>query len=174
MSLFLINKATFAVWNYKINQMKNTVLKYGGYGLVVGFVIFTLHLTLGIKNLDYTTNEVLGYISIFLSLSFIYFGIKHFRDKVNNGVITLGKAIAIGLLISVLVGLGIAIADFVYTKFLDPSFFNNYEQMLIDQGRENEIIKMTSLTAAAFMLALVVVIGFIISLISAMILQRKK
>ena len=174
MSLFLINKATFAVWNYKINQMKNTVLKYGGYGLVVGFVIFTLHLTLGIKNLDYTTNEVLGYISIFLSLSFIYFGIKHFRDKVNNGVITLGKAIAIGLLISVLVGLGIAIADFVYTKFLDPSFFSNYEQMLIDQGRENEIIKMTSLTAAAFMLALVVVIGFIISLISAMILQRKK
>lgn len=44
--------------------MKNTVLKYGSYGLIVGFIVFILHLTLGIDNLDYATNEVLGYISI--------------------------------------------------------------------------------------------------------------
>ncbi len=153
--------------------MKNIVVKYGVYGFLTGLIIFTLHLTLGINNLDYSTNEILGYVSIFLSLSFIFFGIKHYRDKVNNGVVTIGKAIVIGLLISVLVGLGIAIADFIYTKLIDPSFFNNYEQMLIDQGKEDEIIKMTSATAAVFMLVLVIVIGFIISLLSALILQRK-
>jgi hypothetical protein len=153
--------------------MKNTVLKYGGFGLITGLIIFTLHLVLGIKNLDYSTNEILGYVSIFLSLSFIYFGIKHYRDHINNGVISIGKSIAIGVLISVLVGLGIAMADFIYTKFIDPSFFSNYEQMLIDKGREDEIIKMTSTIAALFMLVLVTVIGFIISLISALILQRK-
>ena len=143
--------------------MKNIVVKYGVYGFLTGLIIFTLHLTLGINNLDYSTNEILGYVSIFLSLSFIFFGIKHYRDKVNNGVVTIGKAIVIGLLISVLVGLGIAIADFIYTKLIDPSFFDNYEQMLIDQGKEDEIIKMTSATAAVFMLVLVIVIGFIIS-----------
>jgi hypothetical protein len=153
--------------------MKNIVVKYGVYGFLTGLIIFTLHLTLGINNLDYSTNEILGYVSIFLSLSFIFFGIKHYRDKVNNGVVTIGKAIVIGLLISVLVGLGIAIADFIYTKLIDPSFFDNYEQMLIDQGKEDEIIKMTSATAAVFMLVLVIVIGFIISLLSALILQRK-
>lgn len=153
--------------------MKKTVIKYGGYGLLLGFIIFTLHLVLGIKNLDYSTNEILGYISIFLSLSFIFFGIRHYRDHVNNGLISLGKAITIGVLISLLVGLGIAIADFIYTKFIDPSFFSNYEQALIDQGKEDEIIKMTSATAALFMLVLVTVIGFIISLISGLILQRK-
>lgn len=153
--------------------MKKTVLKYGSYGLVVGFVIFTLHLVLGIGNLDYKTNEILGYVSIFLSLSFIYFGIKHYRDQVNNGVISLGKAIAIGLLISVLVGIGIGIADYVYTKFIDPDFFHKYEQSLIDQGRKDEIIEMTSTTAALFMITLVTVIGFIISLLSALFLQRK-
>lgn len=115
----------------------------------------------------------MGYISIFLSLSFIYFGIKYFRDQENDGLISLGKAIQIGVLISVLVGLGIAVADFVYTKFIDPSFFANYEQKLIEQGKENEIIKMTSTTAALFMLVLVTIIGFIISLISGIILQRK-
>jgi len=153
--------------------MKNTVIKYGIYGFLTGVVIFTLHLTLGIKNLEYSTNEILGYISIFLSLSFIFFGIKHYRDHVNNGVVTIGKAIAIGILISVLVGLGVALADFIYTKFINPSFFSDYEKMLIDQGNEDEIIKMTSTTAALFMLALVTVIGFIISLLSALILQRK-
>ncbi|OUR93957.1 hypothetical protein A9Q87_04420 [Flavobacteriales bacterium 34_180_T64] len=153
--------------------MKSTVLKYGSYGLIVGFIVFILHLTLGIKNLEYSTNEILGYISIFLSLSFIFFGIKHYRDRVNNGVVSIGKAIKIGLLISMLVGLGIAIADFIYTKFIDPSFFSNYEQALIDQGKKDEIIKMTSASAAVFMFILVTVIGFIISLLSSLILQRK-
>jgi preprotein translocase subunit Sss1 len=45
--------------------------------------------------------------------------------------------------------------------------------MLIDQGREDEIFEMTSATAALFMFILVTVIGFIISLISGLILQRK-
>ncbi|WCO01908.1 DUF4199 domain-containing protein [Psychroserpens ponticola] len=153
--------------------MKQTVLKYGLYGLLTGFIIFTIHLIFGIENLDYSTNEVLGYVSIFLSLSFIFFGIKHYRDHINNGVISFGKAIVIGILISVLVGIGISIADFIYTKFIDPSFFSNYEQQLIEKGRENEIIKMTSTTAALFMLVLVTIIGFIISLISGLILQRK-
>ena len=154
--------------------MKTTVLKFGSYGLLAGFIIFFIHLFFGIDNLDNSTNEILGYLSIFLSLSFIYFGIKHYRDSENDGLISLGKAIQIGVLIALLVGLGIAIADFIYTKFIDPSFFINYEQQLIHQGKEDEIVKMTSTTAALFMLGLVIVIGFIISIISGIILQRKK
>lgn len=153
--------------------MKSTVLKFGVYGLLTGFIIFMLHLFFGIDNLDLATNEILGYVSIFLSLSFIFFGIKHYRDKENDGFITLGKAIKIGLAISVLVALGIAIADFMYTKFINPDFFMNYKQQLIDQGREDEIMEMTSTIAAVFMLVLVTIIGFIISLISGIILQRK-
>jgi len=153
--------------------MKNTVFRFGLFGLLTGVIIFTLHLVLGIKNLDYSTNEILGYVSIFLSLSFVFFGIKHYRDHVNDGMISLGKAMAIGILISILVGVGIAIADFIYTKFIDPSFFTDYNKMLLEQGREDEIFEMTSTTAAIFMLILVTIIGFIISLISGLILQRK-
>lgn len=152
--------------------MKSTINKYGLFGAITGFVIFISHLAFA-KNLSYSTLEVLGYISIFLSLSFIYFGIKHFRDNVNEGSITLGKALMIGLLISVLVGIGIAIADFIYTKFLNPNFFEDYTQMLIEQGRGDEVFEMTSLMGATFMLVLVVIIGFIVSLISGLILQRK-
>ncbi len=153
--------------------MKSTVIRFGSYGLSAGVIIFLLHLTLGIDNLDYSTNEILGYISIFISLSFVFFGIKHYRDHINNGTVSFGKAIAIGILISLLVGIGIGIADFIYTKFINPDFFSNYEQMLVDKGREDEIMEMTSGLAALFMIALVTIIGFIISLISGLILQRK-
>ena len=152
--------------------MKSTVLKYGIRGLIIGLVIFGLHLSF-LDSFDYTTNEILGYISIVLSLSIIYFGIKHYRDNVNEGSISLGKAIAIGVLISVLVGIGVGIADFIYTKFINPNFFNDYTEMLKEQGREDEIMEMTSTFAAIFMLVLVTIIGFIISLISGLILQRK-
>lgn len=152
--------------------MKEAVLKYGIRGLIIGLIIFGLHLSL-LNNFDYSTNEILGYISIILSLSIIYFGIKHYRDNINNGAISFGKAIIIGVLISVMVGVGVAIADFIYTKFINPDFFNDYTQTLKDQGREEEIMEMTSTFAAFFMLILVTIIGLIISLISGLILQRK-
>ena len=152
--------------------MQSTILKYGLYGLLTGLIIFLFHLTLG-KDLSYSTNEILGYISIFISLSFVFFGIKHYRDKVNHGTLTFGKALLIGVLISVLVAIGIAIADFIYTKFINPEWFENYYQMMRDAGKEDDIMEMTSLTAGLFMFALVTVIGFVISLISGLILQRK-
>lgn len=152
--------------------MQSTIFKYGIYGLITGLVIFLIHLTLG-KDLSYETNEILGYVSIFISLSFVFFGIKHFRDKVNGGVLSFGKALLIGFLISLLVALGIALADFIYTQFINPDWFESYYQMMRDAGKEDEIIEMTSFTAGIFMFALVSVIGFIISLISGLILQRK-
>lgn len=154
--------------------MKDTLLKYGSYGLGVGFVIFMTHLILGVKHLDSDTNVILGYISIFLSLSFIYFGIKHYRDKVNNGVISFSRALGIGIAVSILVAIGIAVADFVYTKFIDPEFFIRYEQSQRDEGHTDDIMELTSATAALFMLVLVTIIGFIISLLSGFILQRKR
>ena len=152
--------------------MQATIKKYGLYGLLTGLVIFLLHLTLG-HGLSYSTNEIIGYISIFISLSFVFFGIKHYRDKVNNGAVSFGKALSIGILISVLVAIGIALADFVYTKLINPDWFENYYQMMRDAGKEDEIMEMTSFTAGLFMLTLVTVIGFIISLISSLVLQRK-
>lgn len=74
--------------------MKKTVLKYGGYGLITAAVLFFLALTFG-KNLSYSAQEVIGYTSMIASLSFIFFGIKHYRDKVNNGAVSFGKALVI-------------------------------------------------------------------------------
>ncbi len=168
--------------------MKNTVLKYGLYGLITGLILFLGAILLG-KGLSYSTQEVLGYASMVASLSFIFFGIKHYRDKVNEGVLSLGKAIVIGLLISVLVGIGVAIADYIYTTVINPDFADEYLETMLktmeDSMTADEFqIKKAELEQqmqdyggsgfmAFLMFFTVVLIGFVISLISGLILQRK-
>ncbi|WP_426432121.1 DUF4199 domain-containing protein [Winogradskyella sp. HB-48] len=168
--------------------MKNTVLKFGGYGLILGAVIFGFALTFG-GGLSYTTQEIIGYGSMVASLSFVYFGIKHYRDQVNDGKITFGKALLIGVLISALVGLGVGLVDYLYTTVINPDFAEEYLAKTLESyetlysGKELEIKKaelttqMENYGGSGFMAALmfftVLVIGFIISLISGLILQRK-
>ncbi|NNE77147.1 MAG: DUF4199 domain-containing protein, partial [Pricia sp.] len=93
--------------------MKKTVLRYGLYGSITICLLFLLSWFLG-KDLDFSTQEIIGYTSMIISLSFVYFGIKHFRDKVNGGSITLTKAILIGVFISLLTALVFGILDVVY------------------------------------------------------------
>ena len=168
--------------------MKKTVLKFGSYGLILGAVIFGLALTFG-GGLSYTTQEIIGYGSMVASLSFVYFGIKHYRDQVNGGKVTFGKALLIGVLISALVCLGVGLIDFLYTTVINPDFAKEYLAKTLESyeklysGNELETKKaelttqMENYGGSGFMAALmfftVLVIGFIISLISGLILQRK-
>ncbi|WP_299115084.1 DUF4199 domain-containing protein [uncultured Winogradskyella sp.] len=168
--------------------MKNTVLKFGGYGLILGAVVFGLALTFG-DGLSYTTQEIIGYGSMVASLSFVYFGIKHYRDKVNDGKVSFGKALLIGLLISAFVGFGVGIIDYLYTTVINPDFAEEYLTKTIESyealysgeelaAKKAELTKqMEDYGGSGFMATLmfitVVLIGFIISLISGLILQRK-
>ncbi|SFZ90533.1 Protein of unknown function [Flaviramulus basaltis] len=168
--------------------MKSTIFKYGFYGLIAGLIIFLSSILFG-KGLSYSTQEILGYVSMVACLSFVFFGIKHYRDHVNEGTISIGKAIVIGVLISALVGVGVGIADYIYTTLINPDFANEYletslktmENTLSSQEFQAKKVElkqqMEDYGGSGFMAFLmfftVVLIGFVISLISGLILQRK-
>ncbi|PIA79131.1 hypothetical protein BFR04_06320 [Gaetbulibacter sp. 4G1] len=168
--------------------MKNTVIKYGLYALLSGFLLFGIPFLLGMGvNFDY--GELIGYTSMILSLLFVYFGIKHYRDKVNNGKISLGKAIAIGMLIASFSAIGVALFDYIYTTKINPDFATEYidysiKKMEATLSPEELKIKSAELIQqmkdygspgfmAFMMFSTVIILGFIISLISGLILQRK-
>ncbi|GAA4895569.1 hypothetical protein GCM10023311_20390 [Flaviramulus aquimarinus] len=168
--------------------MKNTIIKYGLYGFFTGLVIFLATILFG-KNLSYSAQEIIGYTSMVVSLSFLFFGIKYYRDHVNNGIISFGKALAIGVLISAFVGIGVGIADYIYTSFINPNFATEYLETTL-KTMENTLpaeefqTKKVTLTKqmedyggsgfmAFLMFFTVVLIGFVISLISGLVLQRK-
>lgn len=168
--------------------MKNTVLKFGVFSFLTAAGLFMLGLTLG-DGLDYGVKEIIGYGTMVVSLIFVFFGIKHYRDQVNNGKISFGKAFLIGVLISIFAGLGIGIVDYIYTTTINPDFVQDYVTATLESMKEKltpeefEIQKAALLQQmetsggsgfwAFIMFAMVFSIGLIISLISALILQRK-
>lgn len=169
--------------------MKKTVIKFGVYALISGFVFFGLPFFLGM-GVDYDYGEIIGYTSMVLSLLFVFFGIKHYRDKINNGKVSIGKALAIGMLISLFSAVGVAFMDYVYTTQINPDFAAEYLEYSLNKMKESGIspeelkVKSAELkqqmedygapsTMAFMMFATVLILGFIISLVSGLILQRK-
>lgn len=169
--------------------MKSTLLRYGGYAFLTAMILFFISLYF-FGDMDYGTQEVLGYLSIILSLLFIFPGIRHFRDKENNGSISFGKAFLIGLLIAVFAGIGFAFIDYLFTSVINPDFLQEYmahqlaelEKTLPSEEFETQKAMLqqqmdaygSSGFMAFIMFATVVLIGVVISLVSALILQRKK
>ena len=168
--------------------MKKTVIKYGTYSLLTATILFFLALFLGEK-LDYSTQEIIGYTSMIVSLSFVYFGIKYYRNNINEGKISFGIALQIGILISLFAGLGFGVIDYLYTTVINPDFATEYlnktlETMKTSLTFEEYEIKSVELRKqmeayggsgfmAFIMFVTVLIIGFILSLLSALFLSRK-
>ena len=74
------------------------------YGLIAGIVVSALML-FSVNNLshregiDYDTSLIIGYASMLIAFSLVFVGIRNYRDKYNDGVISFGKAFKIGILI---------------------------------------------------------------------------
>ncbi|MBT8184733.1 MAG: DUF4199 domain-containing protein [Eudoraea sp.] len=168
--------------------MKKAVIRFGLYSAITISVLFILSLTLA-GELDYTTQEIIGYASMVVSLGFVYLGIKHFRDKENNGSVSFGKALIIGVLISLFAALAFGILDLIYIKYINPDFTTEYYNRTLSdleaslpaiefeekraELESEKALFMNPWFSFLLMSMTVFVIGFIISLISALLLQRK-
>lgn len=168
--------------------MKKTILRFGAYGSITICILFLISWFV-LNDLPMSVQEILGYASMIVSLSFVYFGIKHFRDKENEGKISFKRALAIGILISLITALVFGLLDVLYTEVLNPEFMDDYYSEVIADMKaslpDNELdVKLAELEAQreqfsnpilsfAFMATTVFIIGFIITLLSSLILQRK-
>ena len=153
--------------------MKNTIIKYGTYGFVLAIAMFFIAINLW-KDLDLASQERIGYFMAVASLSFVFFGIKHYRDNEYKGSIGLRRAVQIGLLISVIIALGIAIANFIYTTFINPEFFDEYTAAMREEGYRGEIPDYGRGFVAMIMFIMVMMLGIFVSVISGAVLQRKR
>ncbi|NKI30830.1 DUF4199 domain-containing protein [Croceivirga thetidis] len=168
--------------------MKKTIIKYGAFGAIAICVLFLLSWYV-MDDLSFASQEVLGYASMIIALLFVFFGIKHYRDNENNGKVAFKKALTIGVLISLITAVVFGILDVIYTEVLNPTFMDDYynasvEQMKVSMSPEEFKVKLAELESQkelftnplfsfGLMTMTVFVIGFIISLISSLILQRK-
>lgn len=138
-----------------------------------------------------TTSMIIGFSAMAVAFSFIFVGIKNYRDKQNGGIITFGKAFLLGLLISLIASTLYVITWAVEFHFFMPDFMDKYSAMQVKQLQESGMSG-TALTDAmkdiesatynykhnpfffaAYTYMEILPVGLIITLISSFILRKK-
>ena len=75
--------------------MKKVILIFG---IIAGIIVSAmLFISMAGGSMDFENGELLGYATMIIALSTIFFGIKTYRDKYLNGSIRFGKAFLMGL-----------------------------------------------------------------------------
>ena len=171
--------------------MKQTVLRYGLYAVILILVLTIVHVYwLSPPNISYAAAEVAGYLTMTLAMVFVFFGIKHYRDKVNNGSLSFGEGMKIGLLIALGPALVFALFDLLYVKVLNPGWADEYYSHYIAQARKDtpadqlpeklqQIAEQREFWDKPHMLFLIMfatvfIIGTIVTIISALTLKRRR
>ncbi len=170
--------------------MKKTVLKYGLLSAVTVIMIFIVSFLAFGVNENYQAQEILGYASIILSLLFVFFGIKHYRDHVNKGRLTFGQGMKLGILIVLIPSLAFGLFDLVYVTLINPEFADRYYEYQLNQMKLNmkpEEFQTSAKQMAAsrelfknplfnflLMTVTVFILGVIVTTISSLILMKKE
>ncbi len=166
------------------------------YGLIAGVIVSVLmlfsvnYMSHCEGSIDYGTSMLIGYASMLIAFSLVFIGIRNYRDKYNEGIISFGKAFKIGILIVLIASTIYVISWLICYFFFIPDFMDKYsaqelENMKISGATVTEIeskakemadfAKMykNPLFNAMMTYAEILPVGIIVTLISSLILKRK-
>lgn len=171
--------------------MKKIILTYG---LIAGAIV-TAFMAYGVywmdKNPDAEGSMLLGYTGMLVAFSFVFIGVKNYRDKQNDGTITFGKALKIGTLISLIAStiyVGVWLIEY-YCFY--PDFMDKYSGAMLKKmdtatmnaveikTKTDEMMMYKDMYKSPIMVILwtyaevLIPIGLLVPVISAWILKRK-
>jgi len=114
--------------------MKKIVLTYG---LISGAILtammaitFPFHDQIGFDRGVYV-----GYATMVAAFMMVYFGVVSYRDNVAGGTVTFGRALTVGLLISLItMACYVVIWEVVYYNFM-PGYLDQYTVYALEQAR---------------------------------------
>lgn len=165
-----------------------TILKFGGYSCLAIVLLFAISYFF-LSSLSLGVQELYGYLSILVSLAFVFFGVKSYRNLECNGKISFFKALGVGLLVTLFPSVLFGAYNVIYTEYIDPEFTANYYQAMADQAKldfsgselktkleeMNEMRKTFSTPFMNFILMSLTVffVGVVVSVISAVALRKK-
>ena len=170
--------------------MKKTVVTFGLLSGGVSALLMLLSVPL-LDRIGFDNGAVLGYTGIVMSFLLVYFGVRSYRDNVAGGTLGFGRAVTVGLLITLVsCACYVVTWEIIYFK-LWPGFSDKYTAYAIDKARASgasqQTIDETARQMAAFKkmydnplinAALSFVepfpIGLAVTFISAAVLKKKE
>ena len=170
--------------------MKKTILKYG---LISGALVTIMMVIMSImmyNDPNFHGSMVAGFASMLIAFSFIFIGIKNFRDKQNGGTISFGKAFMIGFFIALIASACYVTVWMIEHHFFFPDFMEKYAALAIKNAKEagagvveiqQKTAEMEDMKASyknpwlriLYTLAEILPVGIVVTLISALILMKK-
>jgi len=171
--------------------MKKTILIFGSIAgtIVTAMMVFSTYQCYNNQE-NFEPSMVLGYLGMLLAFSFVFIGIRSYRNNHNAGVITFGKAFKIGFLIALVASIfyvGVWLIEYYY--FI-PDFMDKYTDFVIHQAKEEgmtaaqiqaKVQEMETykewyknpLMVILLTFSEILPLGIIVSIISALILKKK-
>ena len=168
--------------------MKKTVIRFGLFGLIVMVIVLVIEFLIFKGKENWEAQEIVGYTTIILSLLFVYLGIRHWRDNYNNGQLSFGQGLKLGILITLFPSVAFGFFTWLQMSVLDPEFSNRYYAYYVQKVKastppdklqealqklesEKDIFASPFIQFGAMFLT-VFFIGVVITVISSLILQR--
>ncbi len=175
--------------------MRKVTLTFGllAGGIVSVFMVIIMGLCES-GTINFDNSDFIGYGSMVIALSMVFFGIKSYRDNYLNGAIKFGKGLQVGMLITLVATLIYAVAGETYYQ-IDPEInttvMDKYADYHVNKLRENgaapavieqkvkEMADMKEmyknpLIRFGMTLAIILPVGIVMTLLSAAILRRKE
>ncbi len=175
--------------------MKKVILVFGAIsGIIVTIFSFIIMSLCNSDIINFNNGDYFGYTAIIVALSMVFFGVKSYRDNYLRGAIKFGKALIVGLLISLfasVVWAGVSevhyqIAPETFDTFMTKYFDYQVEKIKTSGATPDEIdAKIKEVNEMSEMhknplynflmtIAIFMPLGLIVSLISAAILRKRE
>lgn len=172
--------------------MKNIILKNAGIGGLIVALFSGMSVYFHSKNLeDATLSYILGFTGMFIGFAFTFVGMKQYRDTENNGAITFGKAFTNGFLIALLISTIYVLVWLVelynfYPDYMEKIAASEIKKLQASglnagdlQAKVDELNQMKeSYKNPLYVIGMtyfeILPIGIVFSLISALIIKKRK
>lgn len=165
--------------NPKVSVFKNSI-NYGLYTGVAYILLCLLFWALNVPKMSW-----LNYLTFIVLIAGVILATRNYRNNINNGFISYGKALATGVYVCVVVGVLVGIYTYLFYSFIYPEGIQETldlaEEQLVEKGFSDEVIdKQLSLTrklSSAPIMSITIFIGTIIwgtifSLVTSAILKK--
>ncbi len=170
--------------------MKKTILTYGLLSGLVAAVLMTCSALYFKNSTDSKYGELIGYAGILLSMLFVYFGVRSYRESLAGGALSFGKAFQVGILITLISCACYVIAWMIVYHTMMPDFMDQYIERTLAQLKQagatedrirEEAARMEAYKAMyrnPFTLAAITFlepfpVGALVTLITSLVLRRK-
>lgn len=170
--------------------MNKTILNYGLLSGAVGAMLMLCSAFYFKNTANFDNGEIIGYAGILLSMLFVFFGVRAYRDRESGDSFGFGKAFQTGLVITLIscvcyVAAWMLVYEFFMHDFMDKYIDHSLTKMRADGIAETQIqqeaAKMEDFkemyknpfTRAALTFLEPFPIGLLTTLASALILRKR-